>query len=206
MAQSSVHRALHPLTTITLSPDSPSKSRNLEQMVSYPSLGRVAVGPPPSPPPPPRCRTGLLPSGKYQTSAKTAGCCEWTPPLPMPPSSPSPWLYSSLSSQVTPNNKLLWWAWLLQLSRHVILNHCLCLWSPIASFPGLLIWERSYTCPAQCLILRVRCEWYIFWSWSKKAGAGNHVTFSNHDNLHNYYKCKISLTCKIHSKMCADTM
>ena len=106
-----------PLTTITLSPDSPSKSRNLEQTVSYPSLGREAVGPPPSPPPPPRCRTGLLPSGKYQTSAETAGCCEWTPRLPMPPSSPPPWLYSSLSSQVTPNNKLLWWAWLLQLSR-----------------------------------------------------------------------------------------
>ena len=33
----------------TLAPDSPSESRSLEQTVSYPSLGREAVGHPPSP-------------------------------------------------------------------------------------------------------------------------------------------------------------
>ena len=47
------YKALHPLTIITLSPDSPPENRNLEQTVFYLSLGREAVADPPSPSPSP---------------------------------------------------------------------------------------------------------------------------------------------------------
>ena len=152
-----------PLTTITLSPDFPSESRSLEQTVSYPSLGREAVGPPPSPPLPPRCWTGWLPSGN-----QVPNFCRNSRLLRIdsiaPDAAAFTWLYSFLSSQVTP---LLWWAWLLQLSRVVSLLMMgvaprLPL-DPIASFPGLLIWERGYTCPAQCLMLECSVSG-TFWS------------------------------------------
>ena len=123
-----------------------------------------------SPPPPPRCWTEWLPFGRYITSAKIAGCCKLTPPPLMPPSSLPPWLYSFLSSQVTPNNKLF-----------CVGHGCLSCHMPFAQWVWLSRLVDLYMYPNFPLTLNLplalhSCHWTLralihkgikCWSWSR---------------------------------------